>query len=118
MNWTTPDFEEISGAGSVQSACYLKGAGALYAYDPGTLAKLWATVNLSPVPFFSLTYPAFNATAGNAAGLYAEPTIVNGNVYVPTFGINSSTSCSTSSPASGIIVFCGPGTTACTGTWQ
>jgi hypothetical protein len=110
--------EIVWGAGSVQSACYPKGAGALYAYDPGTLAKLWATVNLSPVPFFSLTYPAFNATAGNAAGLYAEPSIVNGNVYVPTFGINSSTDCSTSSPASGIIVFCGPGTTACNGNWQ
>jgi len=51
----------VWGAGSVQSTCYPYGAGALYACGPGTLAKLWATVDLNPVPVFSLASPAFNA---------------------------------------------------------
>lgn len=46
-------------------------------------------------------------------------------VYIPTTGIsyskpNSSQNavCTASSPCSGLVVYCGPNTTACNGNWQ
>ncbi len=91
---------------SVPTACYSSGAGALNAYDASSLSYLCSSNSLTNPPLFSNTYPAFNATAGMSAGLYALPTIANGNVYVPTFGVNSGT-CASPTAASGVIVFCG-----------
>jgi hypothetical protein len=116
-NGTVSGSAIVWGLVSVNTNCYQEGAGALNAYNASTLGYLWSSNALSTPPLFSLTYPAFNATAGYAGGLYALPVIVNGNAYVPTFGVNSGT-CTSPQTSSGIIVFCGPGTRACTGSWQ
>jgi len=116
-NGTQSGSAIVWGAISVPTNACPNGAGALNAYDASSLNFLWSSNSLANPPLFSLTYPAFNAIAGNAGGLYALPVIVNGNVYLPTFGINTGT-CNIPTPVSGVIVLCSPGTTACNGNWQ
>jgi hypothetical protein len=55
----------------------------------------------------------------------AGPTVVNGDVYIPTTGIthyipygDTSPVCTTSAPCSGLVVYCYTTSTACNGNWQ
>jgi hypothetical protein len=105
-NGTTSRTGILWGQISVPTNCYPSGAGALNAYDASNLNFLWSSNSLTNPPLFSNNYPAFNAVAGSSAGLYALPTIANGNVYVPTFGVDVGT-CGSTTPGSGVIVFCG-----------
>jgi hypothetical protein len=72
--------------------------GTVFAFDAATLQKLWCTN--------SETYCDNSAYFQPAP--YARPTIVNGNVYVPTYGLISKAgnpNCTTSAPCSGVIVY-------------
>jgi len=70
------------------------GAGTLLAYDPSTLALQWCTSSCTSTP------STFTAST------FALPTVVNGNVYIPTSGISISgtlpAGCS-ASPCSGLV---------------
>ncbi len=70
--------------------------GILYAYD-GNLNLLWCSASAwSPCEFSSAFTPES----------FALPTVVNGNVYVPTAGIASPGSgCSSTSQCSGVLVY-------------
>ncbi len=101
------------------------GAGVLNAYNTA-LNLQWSSNNSAFDPTFTVVYPPFNCpgiTGGCAslAATFAMPTIAKGSVYIPTFGISytsKNSSCTSTSPCSGLVVYCGPGTTACNGSWQ
>ncbi len=77
-----------------------KARGSLYAYDAETLSLLWCNNGSGS--------PCDNSSTFTAAR-FALPTVVNGYVYIPTAGISSMTgsSCSATSPCSGIAVYSG-----------
>lgn len=73
-------------------------SGTLFAFDAETLQKLWCTNSLSYCD---------NSTSF-APATFARPTIVNGNVYVPTYGNITKAgnpSCTVLTPCSGVIVY-------------
>ena len=98
----------------------------LNAYDAVTLAQLWSTYNTNNPghcygPCFAITPPPPANSCQIPAATFGLPTIVNGDVYIPTYQITSSTlnaSCTYGEPCSGLVVYCGTGTTACSGDWQ
>jgi hypothetical protein len=80
------------------SPCPPNCSGTVFAYDADTLELLWCTN--------SLTY-CDNSTAFVPA-TFARPTIVNGNVYVPTYGQITKAgnpNCTSSAPCAGVIVY-------------
>jgi hypothetical protein len=98
----------------------------LNAYNAATLTQLWSSYNTSNPghcfgPCFSITPPPPANSCQVPAATYGLPTIVNGSAYIPTYQITGTTlnpSCSFDQPCSGIVVYCGSGTTACNGKWQ
>lgn len=98
----------------------------LNAYDALTLTQLWSTYNTSNPghcygPCFSITPPPAANTCTIPSATYGLPTIVNGDVFIPTYQITYSAanlSCTYGEPCSGLVVYCGTGTTACNGDWQ
>jgi hypothetical protein len=106
---------------------YVDGA-ELNAYDSALTLK-WSSSNpTTHNPTFALTVPQFNNSADAsqyAAASFALPTVVNGDVYIPTSGITyylpsgaTTAVCTTSSPCSGLVVYCYTTSTACSGHWQ
>jgi len=105
---------------------YVDGA-ELNAYDSGLTLK-WSSSNGYHNPTFALTVPQFNNSSGAGpyqSASFALPTVVNGDVYIPTSAItyyepSGSTSpvCTTSAPCSGLVVYCYTTSTACNGNWQ
>ena len=85
----------------VSSGGYTCGAsscsGTLYAYNAATLDLLWCTNPNSYCDGSAVFLPS----------TFARPTIVNGNIYVPTNGIYKAgnSSCTPSAPCSGVIVY-------------
>lgn len=82
----------------VASPCPPNCSGTLYAYDAATLDLLWCTNSLSACDNSTAFIPA----------TFARPTIVNGNVYVPTYGGITKAGnpiCTTSAPCSGVIAY-------------
>ena len=72
--------------------------GTLYAYDANTLNLLWCTNSLSYCDNSTAFVPA----------TFARPTIVNGNIYVPTFGgitKAGNADCNLVEPCNGVIVY-------------
>jgi hypothetical protein len=72
--------------------------GTLYAYDANTLNLLWCTNSLSYCDNSTAFVPA----------TFARPTIVNGNIYVPTFGgitKAGNADCNAAEPCNGVIVY-------------
>jgi len=98
----------------------------LTAYDAPTLSKIWSSYNTNNTtgcngPCFTVNPPAPATQCSTPAGSFALPTVVNGSVYVPTYSITSTSrnaACTAATPCSGLIVYCGIGTTACNGKWQ
>jgi len=98
----------------------------LTAYNAPTLSKIWSSYNTSITtgcngPCFTINAPPPANQCAAPSGSFALPTIVNGNAYIPTYSITSSstdTACTAAAPCSGIVVYCGTGTTACDGSWQ
>ena len=98
----------------------------LNAYDALSLTQLWSSYNTSNPghcfgPCFSITPPPAANSCTIPAATYGLPTIVNGDVYIPTYSITYSTAnptCTYGAPCSGLVVYCGTGTTACNGDWQ
>ena len=98
----------------------------LNAYDALTLTQLWSSYTTSNPghcfgPCFSITPPPAGNSCTIPASTFGLPTIVNGDVYIPTYQITYSAanaSCSYGEPCSGLVVYCGTGTTACNGNWQ
>lgn len=99
----------------------------LNAYN-SSLALEWSTSNSNIYahnPTFAVTVPQFNNSSAHQAASFALPTIVNGDVYIPTTGItyyvpsgSESPVCTQSSPCSGLVVYCQSGARACNGNWQ
>jgi hypothetical protein len=99
----------------------------LNAYD-SALTLRWSSSNPSGNPTFALTVPQFDNSIpapANQAASFALPTVVNGNVYIPTSGIiydlpagSSLAACTQAKPCSGLVVYCYQTTTACNGNWQ
>jgi outer membrane protein assembly factor BamB len=86
----------------VSNPCPPNCAGTLYAYDATTLDLLWCTN--------SLKYSATNCDNSTTfvPATFARPTIVNGNIYVPTYGgitKAGNPKCTTAAPCSGVIVY-------------
>jgi len=82
--------------------------GSLFAYDAESVTLRWCSATHTPCDnssFFSLTNPN-----GGGTSIFAEPTVVNGYAYVPTWGVNvsggPSGSC-TSTQCSGVLVYSG-----------
>ena len=100
--------------------------GMLNAYNAVTLTQLWSSYNTNNPghcfgPCFSITPPPAANSCTIPSSAYPLPTIVNGSAYIPTYQITGSTanpSCSYTAPCSGLVVYCGSGTTACNGGWQ
>jgi hypothetical protein len=98
----------------------------LTAYSAATLDKIWSSYNTSIEtschgPCFSITAPPAAQQCGVPSASFVLPTVVNGSAYIPTYSIASSsadTNCTAASPCSGLVVYCGTGTTACNGSWQ
>lgn len=98
----------------------------LNAYDTQTLTQIWSTYNVNNGghcngPCFSITPPPVANSCTIPAASFALPTIVNGSIYIPTYQItysSANSSCSYYKPCSGLVVYCGSGTTACSGNWQ
>ena len=96
------------------------------AYDPITLGEIWSSYSKKNTgqcdgPCFSITPPPVAGTCTPPASTYGLPVVVNGSIYIPTYQITSSDSnpsCTSSTPCSGMMVYCGSGTTACNGEWQ
>jgi hypothetical protein len=73
-------------------------SGTLFAFDAATLNLLWCTNSLAYCDNSTAFVPA----------TFARPTIVNGNVYVPTFGgitQAGNASCTSSAQCNGVIVY-------------
>jgi hypothetical protein len=93
----------------------------LNAYDPN-VDLLWSTYNstsgaCSGDCFTIARFPASPTAPNNCgpiAGSFVLPTVVNGNVYIPTFSFTTSGGAT----QSGVLVYCGTGTTPCNGSWQ
>jgi hypothetical protein len=80
------------------SPCPPNCSGTIFAYDADTLDLLWCTNSLAYCDNSTAFVPA----------TFARPTIVNGNVYVPTYGQITKAgnpSCTSSAPCSGVIVY-------------
>ena len=98
----------------------------LNAYSIPTLTQLWSSYNTSNPgrcfgPCFSINPPPPGNSCQPPAGSFGLPTVVNGSAFVPTYQINyaaGNPSCTFTKPCSGVIVYCGSGTTACNGNWQ
>ena len=75
------------------------GTGVLYAYNASNLAWIWCSSSSCTTNSSTFTNPSF-----------AVPTVANGYIYVPTAGMttvaSNSTTC-TSTPCSGILVYSG-----------
>jgi hypothetical protein len=83
---------------AVGSPCPPNCSGTLYAFDAETLQTLWCTNSQSYCD---------NSAAFRTAS-FARPTIVNGNVYVPTYGgitKAGNSNCTSSAPCAGVIVY-------------
>jgi hypothetical protein len=122
--WTLATIETAPPAPATKTCPTLTAM--LTAYNAPTLSKIWSTYNTTintgcHGPCFTINQsPPANQCAA-PSGSFALPTVVNGSAFIPTYGITSSgtdTACSAASPCSGIIVYCGTGTTACNGGWQ
>ena len=90
----------VWGVAKVQVAnpCPPNCSGTLYAFDATTLRKIWCTNSMAYCDNSAVFQPA----------PYNRPTIVNGNVYLPTYGSITKAgnpSCTTSTPCSGMIVY-------------
>jgi hypothetical protein len=73
-------------------------SGTLFAFDAATLNLLWCTNSLGYCDNSTAFVPA----------TFARPTIVNGNVYVPTFGgitQAGNANCTSSAKCNGVIVY-------------
>jgi hypothetical protein len=73
-------------------------AGTLFAYDATTLNLLWCTNSLSYCDNSANFIPA----------TFNRPTIVNGNIYIPTFGGISkagNAACTSAAPCNGVVVY-------------
>ena len=82
----------------IGSPCPPNCTGTIFAFDAATLQKLWCTNSETYCDNSAFFQPA----------PYSRPTIVNGNLYVPTHGLISKAgnpNCTTSEPCSGIIVY-------------
>jgi hypothetical protein len=98
----------------------------LNAYDAPTLTQIWSTYNTNNPghcfgPCFAITPPPAANSCTIPASTFGLPTIVNGDVFIPTYQItytSTNPSCSYGQPCSGLVVYCGTGTTACNGDWQ
>jgi len=98
----------------------------LNAYDALTLNQIWSSYNAANGghcngPCFSITPPPPGNSCAIPSASFALPTIMNGTVYLPTYQITYSAanpSCTYNTPCSGLVVYCGSGTTACNGSWQ
>ena len=81
----------------VSSPCPPNCSGTLFAFSADTLKKIWCSSGESYCDkSAAFTAPSFN-----------RPTVVNGNVYVPTYGITKAgnPACTSSAPCSGVIVY-------------
>jgi hypothetical protein len=86
----------------VGNPCPPNCAGTIFAYDATSLNLLWCTN--------SLTYSSTNCDNSTSfvTATFARPTVVNGNVYVPTYGgitKAGNPNCTSAEPCSGIIVY-------------
>lgn len=83
------------------SPCPPNCTGTIYAYDAATLDLLWCTN--------SVHYSQRNCDNSTVfqGATFARPTIVNGNVYVPTHGITKAgnPNCTSTTPCSGVLVY-------------
>ena len=87
--------------GVVWGQVTLSTGGTVFAYDAETLNMLWCS---------SASACGSSSPSGFTSPTFAVPTIVNGNVYIPTTGITMSASnpaCTSSAPCSGILVYAG-----------
>jgi len=83
---------------TISKPCPPNCTGTLFAYDAETLEKLWCTNSESYCDNSAVFQPAY----------FAKPTVVNGNIYVPTYGLISKAgnpSCTASTPCNGVIVY-------------
>jgi hypothetical protein len=83
---------------AIGNPCPPNCSGTLYAFDAETLHTLWCTNSL----------PYCDHSAAFATASFARPTIVNGNVYVPTYGgvtKAGNPNCTSSTPCAGVIVY-------------
>jgi hypothetical protein len=83
---------------SIAKPCPPNCSGTVYAYDADTLSLLWCTNSLSYCDNSAVFVPA----------TFARPTIVNGNVYVPTHGgitLAGNASCTPATPCNGVVVY-------------
>ena len=90
----------VWGVANVQIAnpCPPNCSGTLFAFDAETLQKIWCTNSQSYC----------DKSAAFQPSPYNKPTIVNGNVYLPTNGLISKAgnpSCTSSAPCSGVLVY-------------
>jgi hypothetical protein len=98
----------------------------LTAYNAPTLTKIWSSYNNNITtgchgPCFTINQAPPGNQCASPSGSFALPTVVNGNAYIPTYsiaGVSTDTACTAASPCSGLLVYCGTGTTACNGSWQ
>jgi hypothetical protein len=82
----------------ISQPCPPNCSGTLFAFDADTLQKLWCTNAESYCDNSAAFQPA----------PYARPTIVNGNVYIPTHGLITKAGnpdCTAADPCSGMIVY-------------
>jgi hypothetical protein len=90
----------VWGLAKVQTAnpCPPNCSGTLFAFDADTMTKLWCSNSESYCDNSAAFQPA----------PYNRPTIVNGNVYIPTYGLITKAgnpACTPSAPCSGMIVY-------------
>jgi hypothetical protein len=121
--WTLATIETAPAVPPAKCATF---TAMLTAYNAPTLSKIWSSYNTSinsscHGPCFTINQqPPANQCAA-PSGSFALPTVVNGNAYIPTYSISSSSAdatCTAEAPCSGVLVYCGTGTTACNGSWQ
>jgi hypothetical protein len=83
---------------AVAKPCPPDCSGTLYAFDADTLNLLWCTNSLSYCDNSTAFVPA----------TFARPTIVNGNIYIPTFGgitKAGNPKCTLSAKCNGVVVY-------------
>jgi hypothetical protein len=121
--WTLATIETAPSAPPTKPCATLTAM--LTAFDAPTLTKIWSTYNTNVKtgcngPCFTLNAPPPAGQCPAPSGSFALPTVVNGSAFIPTYGISGSSAdstCTAATPCSGLLVYCGTGTTACNGSW-
>jgi hypothetical protein len=80
--------------------------GALFAYDT-SLNLLWCTLSSCTSNSSAFTLGSPSGYAGSSA--FGLPTMANGYIYIPTYGVTAVTGSSTctSTPCNGLVVYNG-----------